>query len=25
MVADDGVQFQAEIPTFVLSIPHTLH
>lgn len=25
MVADDGLQFRAEIPTFVLSIPHTLH
>lgn len=25
MVADDGVQFTADIPTFVLSIPHTLH
>lgn len=25
MVAEDGVQFSAEIPTFVLSIPHTLH
>lgn len=25
MVADDGVQFSADIPAFVLSIPHTLH
>ena len=25
MVADDGVRFSADIPAFVLSIPHTLH
>ncbi len=25
MVADDGFQFEAEIPAFSLSIPHTLH
>jgi ApaG protein len=25
MVADDGEQFDAEIPTFTLSIPRTLH
>jgi ApaG protein len=25
MVADDGTQFDAEIPSFVLSIPRTLH
>lgn len=25
MVADDGVKFDAEIPVFNLSIPHTLH
>jgi ApaG protein len=25
MIADDGVQFDAEIPTFTLSIPRVLH
>ncbi len=25
MVADDGFEFEAEIPAFSLSIPHTLH
>ena len=25
MVADDGFHFEAEIPAFSLSIPHTLH
>lgn len=25
MLADDGVQFDAEIPAFSLSVPHTLH
>ena len=25
MVADDGVEFDAEIPTFTLSMPRTLH
>jgi ApaG protein len=25
MVADDGVKFSADIPAFVLCIPHTLH
>jgi ApaG protein len=25
MIADDGTQFDAPIPTFVLSIPRTLH
>ncbi len=25
MVADDGFNFEAEIPAFSLSIPHTLH
>ena len=25
MLADDGMQFEAEIPAFVLSIPRTLH
>lgn len=25
MVADDGVRFDAEIPAFTLSVPHTLH
>lgn len=25
MVADDGVEFKAEIPVFTLSVPHTLH
>jgi ApaG protein len=25
MVADDGVEFDAPIPPFTLSIPHTLH
>jgi len=25
MVADDGTQFDADIPAFVLSIPRTLH
>jgi ApaG protein len=25
MVADDGTQFDAPIPAFVLSIPRTLH
>lgn len=25
MLADDGVQFEAEIPVFNLSTPHTLH
>ena len=25
MIADDGVEFDAEIPTFVLSMPNTLH
>jgi ApaG protein len=25
MIADDGVEFDAEIPVFNLSIPHTIH
>ena len=25
MIADDGVEFDAKIPVFSLSIPHTLH
>jgi ApaG protein len=25
MIADDGVEFDAEIPVFTLSIPRTLH
>ncbi|MEJ2141097.1 MAG: Co2+/Mg2+ efflux protein ApaG [Gammaproteobacteria bacterium] len=25
MVADDGVEFEAEIPVFTLSVPHILH
>ena len=25
MIADDGVEFEAEIPMFTLSKPHTLH
>ena len=25
MIADDGTQFDAEIPAFILSIPRTLH
>ena len=25
MVADDGVEFEAEIPVFTLSVPNTLH
>lgn len=25
MLADDGIQFDAEIPAFSLSVPHTLH
>lgn len=25
MVGDDGVQFDAEIPVFTLSLPHSLH
>ena len=25
MIADDGVEFDAEIPTFTLSVPRTLH
>ena len=25
MIADDGTQFDAEIPSFTLSIPRTLH
>lgn len=25
MIADDGVEFEAEIPVFTLSVPNTLH
>lgn len=25
MIADDGVEFEAEIPVFTLSVPHILH
>lgn len=25
MIADDGVEFEAEIPPFSLSMPHTIH
>jgi ApaG protein len=25
MIADDGVKFDAEIPPFSLSMPHTIH
>lgn len=25
MIADDGTRFDAEIPSFTLSMPHTLH
>jgi len=25
MVADDGTQFDAEVPAFTLSVPRTLH